>query len=266
MKYKFTLSTASLLAFTLIYLSSCVKGHLPPPHHGDDQVHCKLTKIVWKDPSFYMDSIVFSYDSAGRPTFLKRAGTFPKDMSFLFRWDNQGRLAEFYNLFAPADTTTLGFKKIYFYTPGSDLPASDSTYSGVFGDGFITSDITLYQFDGQKRLTQSAQVENGGGYPYDSVINNYTYDNRGNIIGRTYDSMINWRRACPILQFITQDYSQNNSTTNIQIDSYNDARLPTHFKVLTGYYSPVLSVYITEAWLYYACDAQPQTKPVHGKG
>jgi hypothetical protein len=280
MRYKFSFSTTAFLLLTFFYLSGCTKK-ISLPSQGSD-IPCKISFIVISYGVYGYpggpDTVTFTYNSAGNPTFVNAVSTGSPNLQFTY--DSHNRLTvykQLYGEFNAEDWT------IYQFANGSDQPAGDLTYENPAPDtGSIPPayydivDTSTYHYDAQKRVSQvKIIVGNNLGYLF-TITNDYPYDSHGNLSGplpnsndtisRTYDDKVNFRRLNPVFQFIDRDYSQNNSTMESQIYSYNEYGLPTHMKDITPSHNfGFLGIQLGECWIQYDCSCGIKTTvPVKG--
>lgn len=225
------------------------------------------------------DTLTFTYNSAGNPTFVQEGTISSANASVQFIYDSHNMLTQYkrlYSEFNAEDWT------IYQFPGGSDQPATDLTYEFPSPDTgsippafFSVVDSTTYRYDVQKRVSQTitTHADDAGDF-FPTTITDYSYDSHGNLTGpiandtsaRTYDDKVNFRRLSPVFQFIDRDYSQNNLTTEIQIDSYNEYGLPTHLEDLSpNGVLQFLGYGLGECWIQYDCSCGIKTTvPVKG--
>jgi hypothetical protein len=262
MKYKFSLSATAFFLFFLFYLSGCVKKDLHPSPPQGGNISCKISKIAYLSPdNGLVDTLTFTYNAFGNPTYIKQLSPDEGRHSLLFFYDNTNRLVQYKELYG--DEYAAASWSLYQFANGSSRPYLDTTYDfpdpdtgstpPAFFNGLFT---TTYSYDAQGRLNQTVEKSTDGFFT-DSAT--YLYNSSGNLTGNTYDDKINFLRTDPVLQFISRNYSQNNSLTNVVIDAYNTSGLPTHLK---GSITFANSIAMNEAWIYYDCDL---TSPVSKK-
>ena len=276
MRYKFSLSTTAFFLSTLVYLSGCTKkiSLLPP----SSNIPCRISLItsnVAEDG--VLDTLYFTYNAAGNISFIKQSLILDAG-SYEFIYDSDNKLVQYKVLYSEYNAS--GWT-IFQFPKGNDLPDTDITYqfpspdTGSLPPAFYTNlNTTTYHYDFQKRISQTVTVyaDNSGNVAF-TTTSNYSYDNRGNLSSpifsdtsavRTYDDKVNFRRLSPVFQFIDRDYSQNNLTTGIEIDSYNQYGLPTHMKnkvTAPQGAGPLefLDIGLGECWIQYDCSCGIKT-------
>ena len=274
MRYQFSLSTTAFILLTFFYLSGCTKKISLPPSQGSD-IPCKISFIYLVHGEFGGgDTLTFTYNSAGNPIFVKEGTISSANGNVQLIYDSHNMLTQYkrlYSEFNAEDWT------IYEFAKGSDQPASDITYefpspdTGSIPPAFYSVvDSTIYRYDGQKRVSQTVtEHADMQGDLFPTTTYDYPYDIHGNLAdpisddtsAATYDDKVNFRRLSPVFQFIDRNYSQNNSTTEIQIDSYNEYGLPTHLKDVApqGGALQFLGYDLGECYIQYDCSCGIKT-------
>ena len=170
------------------------------------------------------DTLIFTYNAAGNPVSVKHSMDIGDNL--LFKYDAQGRLSQYVNIFPNNFGGDYWHK--YTYAPGSTnrIIADTAFRDFVSSNGQMTAyndiDLTVFVYDGEGRVSRSTEYVLG-----DTIVRHFVYDGTGNLQGNgsVYDSKLNLHRTNKIWMFIDRDYSVNNPVDKGS-DTYNSEDLP----------------------------------------
>jgi hypothetical protein len=198
---------------------------------------CRILEFTYYEKfsaSTSIDTIIakFSYDNNNNPTSIIFNKTTTGRPNYIFKYDEKGRLINFYGVYP----TFRGFDFYAKYIYDGDQIVSDSVYIS----GSDTSDLKkntrnlfvgTYEYDSKLRIIKYTYdiyfPMNPSATPIHQEIN-FSYNADGNLVNPpyTYDNKVNFLSTNSIFQFINRDYSANNA---IPATAYNNYGLPLTF-------------------------------------
>jgi hypothetical protein len=197
-------------------------------HKIKEMDDCRVQQIIHTPCCDAKDTLVFSYNSWGDPSYIKRlplAGTGAPN--YIFKYDRKKRLTDIIGMYEHGAGAEFWHK--YFYeNPGNSNIIKDSTFYFVDVNNdmivsYMASSVTYFTYDNWDRIIKDSTTHVLHGI---SQVNNYVYDANGNRTGRTYDNKINIHRTNKIWMFYDRDYSVNNP---FPAANYNASGLPAEF-------------------------------------
>jgi hypothetical protein len=255
MKKHLTSLAAFCLLTGILLLSGCKKDHFSPSPNEIASL-CKIKKmLVPFYPGGPLDTLTFTYNSAGQLVSATRPNPATGAPNYLFRYDQRGRLTDFIGAYIQPNGAE--FWHTYYYANAkSQYPFVDTSY--IFTSdittrppvNYYTRSATAFTYDAKGRISGTT-TDNGVDPP--STMS-YTYNPDGSQPGVLYDDKVNFILTDKTLMFISRSYSPHNPFT---AQAYNPYGLPTIID-FTGS-SNVLHFLMTDlsyAVLEYDCSCQ----------
>jgi len=219
-------STTSLLAmFGIVLLLAAGCKKIPDYPHGVRP--CQIVKLKGTTGG-EVDSIIVKYNNKGLPISMERVYVGTGYPHYIFRYDKHDRLTDFIGVY---DLPAGGFETWMRY--GYDHKkriVKDTMYVFGFvpnGPGTDISYTSEYQYDAQNRIINKklsfahSDVVWEYKYAYDQNDNRQTVDEMdGSISNVLYDNKVNMHRLHPVWQFLSHDYSRNNTARDITYNEY----------------------------------------------
>jgi hypothetical protein len=248
MRTSLTFSFHAIIAVTfLCLLSSCGKTDITPDCGAP---LCQILTVEGNN-AWWGGSIIntITYNKAGNPILRTRSDVATGNENETYRYDTKQRLTD-QILHYEDGSYGASFREWhrFKYHNHQDRPYLDSFYNnGTIGDHpipfpFLPPLIILihYDYDAGGRLVEERAFYTDGDrwyrkqYLYNSAKNlvklAYTYGNSDETADTTYygpyDNKINFLRTNKVWQFLTKNYSENNTQTAV---SYNKYGLPLQF-------------------------------------
>lgn len=198
-----------------------------------DNKDCAITRIAVQD--FYAttlgDTLWITYNTAGNPVKITRPSPSTAKPNFIFLYKN-GRLTDFMGVYRD-ESVTYHWHRYQYDHKGRIVVDSIYIFALRVNDqptDYYDSRRSDIQYDDKDRIIRETITYYGNIY----MQTDYTYDQNGNRVGRTYDNKMSLLRTNKIWMFLNRDYSVNNP---FRADTYNSHGLPLKVNSLEGTYN-----------------------------
>jgi hypothetical protein len=244
--YSVIILTAALLA------AACKKED----HHPPQRQPCSVYQLIG-NIDFDQDTITITYNNKGNPVEMNRAYIGTGRPRYVFRYDKHNRLTDLIGLYDHPTRYEVRFRFAYDFR---NRISSDTQYViGNLGDPDLPEYINEYTYDASNRIIQlrhrsllSPDARWTSNYHYNQAGNlEKVTDEHGTEVFRfTYNDKVNVNSLHPLWQFLSRDYSRNNSDVVL---AYNDKGLPTGLAQGTKFTSYFANLQFAQMKIIYHC-------------
>ncbi|MBW8684253.1 hypothetical protein [Chitinophaga rhizophila] len=255
----------------LCLFTACGKTDVPP--HGSASF-CQIEKVEGTDYiNSWTSNSTIEYNSAGNPVLRTRSDVATGNENERYRYDARNRLTDQITGYGRMEQGEDYWEWHRFkYQGNSDRPYMDSFYLvGIIGEHPIPRPgapflrmTVRFEYDAKGRIIKESSFDENGTQWNQAT---YEYNSQGNLERQItvynehgtidtvyyprYDNKINFLRTNKVWQFLTRDYSQNNT---FPADSYNKYGLPLQFASANrGTRKFFLDVEYTDLKITYKC-------------